>query len=491
MNVRSFWRHLSVAFGITLLFFVGAGAGTTLHAQSNPLQWSRPIPLSGALDGSRFPSLVSQDDGTLFLFWGLTEEAQTTVFVTKHENNTWLRPIDVLIGGPRTLAYLDGRSLIHLLLNQNKSLTIAVADTTEATSVQGWNSEKTVSRERGGLFGDILPYPDGKMDVVWQQELDTCNDCYSIVYEKLGVGNEPDLTYRVLSDTEETPQQRLQILRGTDGTLYVMWDTPSSQETHAGVALSISTDQGNQWLDEPRAVAFSDQDVREPLMFLDNANQLVLVYNYGNKDEVYYSISADQGVTWSEPQAIPGLFSNLQAAATDNFAAAMDTRGITHLISSGRASKPQIVPALYHVAWDGKTWTAPIEIYASDLLPENPALVIGNGNELHVSFATRRRSDKEALTSQIWYTHAQTDAPAATRVPLPTFTPPPTETSTAEPPQSPTRLPSPTPLAPVSPDSATDTAAINTQLPILVGVVLVLVILIIVIVWATVIRGRR
>ncbi len=490
MNVRPFWRHIPVAFGIVLLLVLLA-RGTSVQAQAGALQWSRPIPVSGALGGSRFPSLVAQDDGTVFLFWSYSEDGDTTIFVSKYENAIWLRPVDVLIGGPRTLAYLDGRNLIHILLNQGKSLGLAVADTADATNVHGWSGESTISREGGGLFGDILPYADGKMDVVWEQAGANCKDCYSIAYQKLGVPGDPSLTYRVLSDIETTPQHRLQILRGTDNVLYVMWDTESKRDTHAGIALSVSADEGNQWLDDPRVITFADQDVREPLMFLDKANQLVLVFNYGNKDEVYYSVSADQGVTWTEPQAIPGLFSNLQAASTDNFAAAMDTNGITHLISSGRKSKPQIVPALYHVAWDGTAWTAPQEIYASELLPENPTLVIGNGNQLHVSFATRNRGDGEATTSQIWYTTAQTDAPAATRVPLPTFTPEPTRTPTAEPTQTPTPLPSPTPLTADNADSASDVSAINTQLPVLIGVVPVLAILVIVIVWFTAFRGRR
>lgn len=487
-------RPTRLALGI-VLFICGllAISGTPASfAQTAALQWSRPIPLSGALASSRLPALVAQDDGNVFLFWSFSGDGQgDTIFVSKYDNGAWLRPTDVLVGGPRILALMDGRDDLHLLFNQDAILSLAEANATQATSVQGWDRGTTITHGKGGLFGDMLLNSDGSLDVVWLESASSCKNCYSVAFEKHGSETPVDLSYRVLSDGETVPQERLQILRAPTGTLYVMWDRAAQGNIHAGVAVSVSTNDGATWLDAPHLFN-SEQDIRQPLLFLDQAKQLVLVYNYGNRDEVYYSVSADDGTTWTPAQPIPGLFANRLASESDNFAAATDSAGITHLIADGRTAKDQQTPGLYHITWDGKQWNNFNEIYHADTLVENPAIVIGNGNRLHVSFATRNRNAGDDISSsQVWYTNAQTDAPAATRVPLPTFTPVPTATSMPTPIPTETRLPSPTPVQADAVQDTTTASSINTQLPIIAGVVPVVLILLAVFIWATAFRRRR
>lgn len=493
MIARVFSRPVRLALGTVLLICVLLiiSQPASGFAQTSTLKWSRPIPLSGALASSRLPSLVAQDDGNVFLFWTFSGDGRgDTVYVSKYDNGAWLRPVDVLVGGPRILALLDGRQQMHLLFNESSALTLASADTSLATSVQGWTTTETVTHGKSGLFGDMVANADGTLDVVWLEEATGCKSCYSIAFEKHGLANPSELTYRVLSDAESVPQQRLQILSGPEQTRYVMWDKGSQNGNPAGIALDVSTNDGAQWLQAPRTVSF-DQAVRQPLLFLDKSNQLVLAFDYGNRDETYYSVSSDQGTTWSTPQPIPGLYANLLASPTDYFASAMDSGGITHLIAAGRTSKDQQAPGLYHIAWDGKQWSNFNELYHADTLVENPAIAIGNGNRLHVSFATRDRNTGSSIdTSQVWYTNAQTDAPAATRVPLPTFTPQPTSTLAPTDVPTATRVPSPTPVQDDSQGDAPPTTLTNSQLPIIAGVVPVILILLVVFIWATVFRRR-
>lgn len=464
------------------------------YAQTAALKWSRPVPISGALGGSRLPTVVAQDGGNVLLFWSYSDQGQdSTIFVSKNENGAWLRPVDVLLGGPRALAQLDARQHVLLLYADGPNLTLGTANVSEATSVHGWENRQTVSSTQGGVFGDFVFNPDGSFDIAWLQGGSKCERCTSIAFQKQGTDNSPELAYRVLSEGETVPQQRIQILRAPSGTLYVMWDQAAQGNAHAGIKLSLSSNDGDKWLEEPRAANFDEGDVRHPLLFLDKENQLVLVFNYGNRDEVYYSVSADDGVTWSPPQAVPGLFANILAQDSDNFAVAMDSAGISHLISPGRASKTQAAPGLYHAAWDGKAWSNLNEIYHEDTFVENPAVAISDGNLLHVSFATRSRSEGDSTgSSQVWYSNAQTDAPAATRVALATFTPTPTTTPQATVTGTATRPPSPTPLADDAGSSSTpDAATVNMQLPVIVGIVPVVVILVGVLIWAALFRRRR
>jgi hypothetical protein len=463
----------------------------SVSAQNAALTWSRPIPISGALLGSRFPSLVADDQGDVFLFWNLAETARSnTIYVSKYENGIWLRPVDVLIGGPRPLARLDGRQILHVMLNDGETLKLAEADAATATSVHGWSTRMAISRQGGGVLGDYQIDDAGNMRVVWLQGGPTCEGCYSVAFQKFDSETSPDLTYRVLSDVETVPQRLVQLVTAPSGTLYVMWDQEGTGRTHAGVELSLSTDDGATWRDTPRSVNFQEADVRQPLLFVDSANQLVLVFNYGNRDEVYYSVSQDEGETWRDPLPIPQLFSNLLAANTDYFAAATDSAGVTHLIAGGRASKTQPAPGLYHTQWDGKQWRNLVEIYRGDTLVENPSIALGNGNRLHVSFATRTRASSTPETSQVWYTTAQTEAPAATRVPLPTFTPVPTDTPTAVPTETPPRFPSPTPIPDDAAPPDAETPQFDSQFPILVGVVPVVAILLVVLIAVSLTRRR-
>lgn len=491
MTGRTFTRRLLTTLGIFLCLSVFAVVAHTPTSAQEPLQWSRPIPISGALQGSRNSSIIAQDDGNVYLFWVSRDSSGDTVFVSRYDNGAWLRPVDVLLGGPRPLAKMDGRDRLYVLYNRAAELTLADAYAPEAASVQGWRNQ-LIAPDTSGELGDFAFNPDGSLNVVWFQAGAGCQNCFSVGFAIHKGQTTPELSYRVLSDAEAAPQRRVQIVRAASGTLYAMWDTPARGDNLEGIELVTSTDGGASWSPDARALAFPEQDILRPLLFVDNADNLVLVYNYGNKDEVYYSTSADEGITWSEPAAIPGLLSNLLAAPTDSFAAATDSAGVTHVIAGGRSSKTQAAPGLYHVAWDGARWGSLQEIYRQDTLVENPAISIGNGNRLHISFSTRRRNAGEAVdSSQVWYANAMSQAPAATRVALPTFTPAPTSTPAPTDTPAPTVIPTPTVDLTGDNEPTPDASSVNPQLPIIAGVLPVVAILIGVVLWVTVLRRRR
>lgn len=462
-------------------------------AQDGTLEWSRPIPLSGALGGSRYPFLVADDNGQILLGWGVTGAQDAAIFVSRFDGQVWQRPVDVLLGGPRTRAQMDGRNHIHMLYPRGPNQTLGEAEFQTADSVRGWTGSRALNSTGESTAGDFLFADNDELHTLWMQQLESCPNCFTVGYKKYGTDISPELSYRVLVDNTTSPEQRVQLRRGADGTLYAMWDIAARSGVQDGIALSISEDDGATWSNEIRQFATTDAPLRQPLLFIDNTDKLVLVYNYGVRDETYYSISSDRGITWSAPAPVPGLYANKLADASDYFAAITDSAGITHLIASGRTATSQLSPGLYHLTWDGTSWGDPQELYNEGRVPEFPTVALSNGNRLHVSFSTRDPSpvDGNVLASyQVWYTNAQTSAPAATRVPLPTFTPTPTPTFTPEPTGTPTPRPSATPL-PLNAGTATDpSGATNSILPLLIVVVPVLLILLGVIVWVN-LRRRR
>lgn len=486
-RMRAGFVMLLLMIGSLLLAFPAPGI-----AQDQTLEWSRPIPLSGALGGSRYPSLVANDNGQLLLIWSVTSGEGITIFSSRFDGSVWLRPVDVLLGGPETRAVLDGRNRVHLMYSRDENQILTQAKFVSADTAQGWGDDLTINSAPGGTSADFVLTDDDSLYTIWLQKLSTCDTCFSVGFKRYGKDVLPELTYRVLADLVNSPQQRSQLRRAADGTLYVLWDETSRQNQHAGISLSLSTDNGETWLNEPRTFFSPDADIRQPLLFVDKLNNLVLVYNFGVRDETYFSVSTDQGQTWTEPAPIPGLFTNNFADASDYFAHVTDSSGIAHLIASGRALPRQQTPGLYHLTWDGNNWSKPQELYGESSVPEFPSVTLANGNQLHVTFATRDTSpvSGSVLSSyRVWYTTALTNAPAATRVPLPTFTSTPTATATPEPTSTATPRPSPTPL-PLDEQTASPASNNSSLGSILIVIVPVALILIGVVVWARVFRRR-
>jgi len=115
---------------------------------------------------------------------------------------------------------------------------------------------------------------------------------------------------------------------------------------------------------------------------------------------------------------------------------AADSAGHIHLVVVGRESLDENAPlGVYHLEWDGTSWSAARRIYSDPLLyPEYPKIAINRGNQLHVAWFTRENL-WEGGNREVWYSSSQSAAPYQTPAPSPT----PTFTPTSIP------LPSPTP----------------------------------------------
>ena len=112
---------------------------------------------------------------------------------------------------------------------------------------------------------------------------------------------------------------------------------------------------------------------------------------------------------------------------------AADSAGHIHLVAVGGEILDAPL-AVYHLEWDGISWSKAETIYAGGGFPEYPKIAISRGNQLHVAWFVREAL-WEDRTREIWYSSSQSAAPSQTPVPSPT----PTSTPTPAP------LPSPTP----------------------------------------------
>lgn len=487
-----------ISFALTAVFLVVCtlvlvSVPQQTFAQSGTVtgEWSRPIPVSGALPGSWYPSVTATDDGIITVIWISTQGNQDTIYLTQKNAVAWSRPIDILIGGKHADLRVDGRNLLHMVYSFGSGVYASDAPNEAAGAANNWNEPLRLSRQPAAT-GEFMTSAEGNLHTVWIERDETQKINQVIYNQSVDSGASWDM-YRVVGENA-IENTRSRLARGADGTLYAMWRAAATKTDTDGIEINVSTSNGDVWLDTPHTLASPDEDILQPALAVDKNNALLLVYNFGVKDETFFQLSTDQGVTWSEQQAVPGLFATNPATGNDYFAIANDSAGNVHLIAVGRKSKDQTAPGIYHLVWDGTRWSAPQELYQEGNFIEFPDVYISNGNRLHVVFSTRNRNQLSGTPNeayQVWYTEADADAPAATRVPLPTITPRPTETLTPEPTAEPTRRPTSTRI-PVEPSGdAPAAAAPNPYLPIIIAITPVILILIVVIVFTFVLRFRR
>ena len=160
---------------------------------------------------------------------------------------------------------------------------------------------------------------------------------------------------------------------------------------------------------------------------------------------------------------------------------ATDSGGHIHLVAVGRVSPEEDSLRVYHLEWDGTSWSSPTTIYWTTGFPEYPKIVIARGNQLHVAWFVRDTLEGEGGNYEVWYSRSRTSSPPQTAVPPPTPTPMPM------PQPSPTATPTVTPYPTLEPGRTALPDGLYTEsdelYQLLVGVspILVLVVAILVV----------
>jgi hypothetical protein len=144
----------------------------------------------------------------------------------------------------------------------------------------------------------------------------TCPICYH-VYHRYSDDN--GLTWSPPADLSRfaTGAVKTQILVDHSDGLHVVWESGPGGSLGqlsglSTVRYAASYDRGLTWTSP---VEFTSpitgstvSSAKSPAIGLDGQDQLVLVWLGLPEDLVYYQLSNDQGRSWSEPQALPGLW---------------------------------------------------------------------------------------------------------------------------------------------------------------------------------------
>jgi hypothetical protein len=178
--------------------------------------------------------------------------------------------------------------------------------------------------------------------------------------------------------------------------------------------LAVSRDDGLTW---STPLSLSTVPTLSPSLALAGDGSAIVVSRPVNQDAVWFQVSSDQGATWSEPRAIPGLLRRyFSPDEMDGMQLKTDSAGVVHLALVARPDAAATQNAVYHLTWDGKAWSAPEEVFRTSGTAEWPRLAIGNGNLMHLVWFERDtvwRTDGAAY--KIWHSRALAEAPGIRR----------------------------------------------------------------------------
>jgi hypothetical protein len=258
----------------------------------------------------------------------------------------------------------------------------------------------------------------------------------------------------------------------TDG-VHVTWEEGEDWYQGAGYPVAAmyrySPDAGLSW-SEPYLFWHPRGAPQQITFSIDREGELLVVWRLPDtpleRTRIYYQRSADQGVTWSDPQPIPGIFAKeWRHLSLDSCDATRDADGNVHLLVLGYLSELQEELSLVYLVWDGTAWSRPLALYTSSSPPEWPAIDAGpGGHTLHATWFTRDEAhiwDSAGGRYRVWAASRQLD----TSLPADSgaiIRPKPTPTAMSSAAVSPTPSPVPTISTTSNPPSGIYTDADDT-----------------------------
>jgi len=259
-----------------------------------------------------------------------------------------------------------------------------------------------------------------------------CPSCADIFYRHSTDGGESWSAPVNLSDSF-AGSVKPQVHIGGEGGVYVTWEEGEDWYASQGYPVSsmyaYSPDGGHTWA-EPTVFSSPQGAPQQITLGVGQSSAPVVVWRLPEEESsYYYQVSSDNGVTWSEPQPIPGVFAKpWEPFSLDAYHTVSDSAGNVHLLVLGYLSLLDEELGLIHLIWNGSGWSSPTVIYASSDPPEWPRIDVGMGNKLYATWFTRDEKhiyDSERGRYKVWVSSFQADAPSRTPVPLPTvsFTP--------------------------------------------------------------------
>lgn len=466
---------LSLAILAFALLCLSAGAPA---ASAQVVEWSLPVPLSDETTSSWFPEVAVDPSGMVHVAWssgvalGSGKAYDTVVYTDSPDGQTWSAPLDVVAlpsKGAVTRPMLLPDSVGTLHMTYRSYMIYYTHASTQAVSAPGMLPARPISSGDNGYFSQLVLGPGGELHVFYTeyaQRID-CPECLHVFHR---VSADNGLTWSRPVDITPGPSgaAKPHVVIDERGLIHLVWEAGRGgdlgQLADPTTAMYIASDDGGRTWRDPIQLAVGETQARNVTLGSTGDGQLVAAWLGLPEDVLLYRTSPDAGVTWSEPQVIPGAFGawTIYQGRTDGYSMVTDGLGVVHLLAVGRKAIGQRSLSVVHLAWDGVAWSEPEPIVTmTGDVPEWPRAAVGLGNKLHVVWFVRDQAHiwggEGAFRYRVWYADRPLNGPAQEPVIFPTITP--TSQSTAEPTSfAPLTTATPTPASGPAPSDAPDAA---------------------------------
>lgn len=475
----SFARWPLAALFLTTAVLALVLSGTPAQAQNNA--WSTPVQLSGLGQSSWFPEIAADSTGRLHAFWATSLSAQGTVYdslmySTSLDGAQWTDPVDVIASRqppgevPRPDVWIDRYGRLQMSF-RHAYMFYTQARLDPARGAVNWAPRTQLAGY--GYFSRILLDTEDRIYVVMTVNIPAsgCSACFPLYFVRSDDYGS-NWTDPVAVSQIPTGAAKPSFLMDSTGKLHLVWEAGRGGSfgrvpSPAQLLYSSSTNRGNSWSTPVEIKVPESAGSVHAAIVTDRQGQLMIVSgSIPERPEdssgqgvitgsLYYVLSFDNGVTWSEPTLIPDAAID-DTRAQDNISVAVDSQGDVHLIAnryfvSSIRNLPIANYVVSHFVWDGSKWSAPepIVTYQGDT-PEWPALTVALGNQLHAVWFVRDAAnvfDPDNGDYRIWYARRAINAQAVPPQSYPTRAPVLTPTTAPTTSAGPVFTPTPTLLA--------------------------------------------
>jgi BNR repeat-like domain len=450
VNVRVLTRAFGLLAVAALLLGAPAGAG---QAAGERLAWSQPAVISSGPDGW-FPDVAADDRGRVHVVWqgSLPEVASenspaagsaggelsikdvSALYYARWDGKSWSRPRDIALIAPqghalRSSLAVDLADRLHLIYKGLGRLTPeslgqedlwhTVVPGDRGGELSAWQPPVRLTHGPQGYYSDLAVDSHGVLHVIWTE---SARGSWGIYYSRSTDGGATWSDRMPLEGSGFVWWYRPQLTIDRADRLHVVWELTDAKhlEDTRQTVYALSRDGGRTWtrttfdggLESPAGSTSSGGGPQQPVVGVDGAGTIVLVYRDPNTSQVVYRRSAD-GESWSGATALPGVRLGV-VRPHDVYTTATDAAGHVHLVLVGYPPNSDVM-SLMHTEWDGQSWSAASTIVSAPPFPEYPRLTVSEGNRLHLVWFDGDKVGIDRLPTGIRYSTALTSAPRVIR----------------------------------------------------------------------------
>lgn len=443
---------------VSAIMVIGELPNAAVSAQATPPGWSEPVNLTGWIDeksGPQLPRITADAAGGVHVIWDgwtgqppQTKEPSNSIFYATWDGATWSAPIDVITaGGGSSLAAGDIRATqdgrLIMVWTSAGTVLLSEAPVSQAASARQWltrsiglgvHPKLVLDEERGRWYVTVVD--DGSLRLLVSTD-----------------GGVNWLTDEIIwaAPTEAIEAGNDGLTVASDGSLNLAWGEHDARQGWASGAIWHARYLNGNLLDVrevARRASSTDPTIDSPTLAADASGKLSLFWNNGVSTTTgrFFQWSNDNGVTWSETQAVfPGLSGQTRQAGT-----VFDSSGTLRLISAADGFG-YAHGAMRYAFWANEAWSELVTLWPEQFPGEFPTVALTSGNQLHLVWNGLLTRQDGGINRSIIYSSLLLDAP---EVQNPGFTPqeePITIAGSVQPTTSltvlPTRTPSVTPTA--------------------------------------------